>query len=163
MRRFVFFVLIIISIVIQSSFNIVLFGQKPDLLLILVLFTALLEGSAAGFKVGIIVGLVEDILVGKYFGLCILTKMLTGSLVGLVEPKIFKENYLVPIVTLFAGTILHEGFFIFFGNIIGMNIRWGESLKYWVFPLAVYHALLAPFFYVPFYKIYFSKWLNQSR
>lgn len=163
MRRFVFFVMIILSIVLQSSFNIFLFGQKPDFLLIIVLFIALLEGSVTGFKVGFIVGLVEDLVVGKYFGMSILAKMLTGFLVGLVEPKIFKENYLVPIVTLFIGTILHEIFFVLFGNMIGMNISWGESLRYWIFPLSIYHALLAPFLYVPFYKFYFSKCFKQSR
>lgn len=163
MKSFVFFVAIILSIILQSSFNFFDFGIKPDFLLILVLFTALLEGPITGLKIGFAVGLVEDIVVGKYFGMYILTKMLTGLIIGLVEPKIFKENYLVPVVTLFLGTILHEFWFIFFGNIIGMKILWGESIWHQIVPLSIYHAILAPFIYVPFYKIYFSKWINRSR
>ncbi|MEL7564711.1 MAG: rod shape-determining protein MreD [Dehalobacterium sp.] len=163
MRSLVFIVAIILSIIIQSSFNFLNFGITPDLLLILVLFTAVLEGPVVGFKVGLIVGLVEDLVAGKYFGIYILTKMLTGVIIGLVEPKIFKENYLVPVVTLFFGTIIHEFFFIFFGNIIGMNILLGENMWHRVLPLAIYQAILAPFIYVPFYKIYFSKWLNRTR
>jgi len=162
-RFLVLIVVIILSVIVQSSVSILNISIKPDFLLILVLFTAVLEGPVVGFKVGFVIGLVEDLVVGKYFGIYILTKMLTGLIIGLVEPKIFKENYLVPVVTLFFGTILHGFFFIFFGNIIGMNILWGESMWHWVLPLSIYHAILAPFIYVPFYKIYFSKWLNRTR
>lgn len=163
MRHFVFFVSIVLCVVIQSSFNFLDVGVKPDFLLILVVFIALMEGPAAGLKTGFVVGLVEDIVAGKYFGIYILCKMLTGLIIGLLEPKIFKENYLIPVVTLFFGTILHEFLFILFGNMIGIKILWGESIRHQAFPLAIYHAILAPFAYVLFYKIYVSKWFNQSR
>jgi rod shape-determining protein MreD len=161
-RYFVFFVLIIISIVLQSSFVPFNLGIQPDFLLILVLFIALLEGSSAGLKAGLIIGLVEDIVVGRYFGIHILTKMLVGYLIGLAEPKIFKENYLVPVATVFIGTVLYESLFIFFGNFVGIDIPWGKGMWKRLVYLAVIHGILALFIYVPFYKVYVSKWLNKQ-
>ncbi|MCR6545004.1 rod shape-determining protein MreD [Dehalobacterium formicoaceticum] len=163
MRVFVFIIAILVSIVLQTSLNLFTGGIKPDLLLILVLFVALMEGPKAGLKAGFAVGLVEDLVTGKYLGLSIIVKMITGFLVGLLEPKIFKENYLIPVVTLIVGTILHELLFIFFGNIIGMNIPWGENIWHRIFPLAVYQGIIALFAYVPFYKIYTSKRFKQNR
>lgn len=163
MKAFVFSIAIIIGIILQSSFTVFDLGVKPDFLLILVLFSALLEGPNTGFKIGLGVGLVEDIVAGKYFGMHILTKMLTGFLIGLLEPKIFKENYLVPVATVFLGTLLHEFFFILFGNIVGMDVGWTRNVWGQIIFLAVYQAVLAPFIYVPFYKIYVSKWFNQNR
>jgi len=161
-KYFLFFLTVIISIVIQSSFSFFNLGMKPDLLLILVLFIALLEGSVTGLKAGAIIGLMEDLVVGKFIGMHMLTKMLTAFVIGLAEPKIFKENYLVPVATLFTGTILNEFLFILFGNMVGMEIYWGKD--FWQKPiyLAVFHGILAPFIYVPFYKVYTSKWLKKA-
>ncbi|HHT63068.1 MAG: rod shape-determining protein MreD [Bacillota bacterium] len=162
MRYFVFFATIIISIVLQSSISFFNLGIQPDFLLILVLFSALLEGPFTGLKVGFVIGLVEDLVTGKFIGIHILTKMLAGYLIGLGEPKIFKENYLVPVVTLFIGTFLHGFLFLFFGSIVGIDISWGKDIWVRILYLALFHGVLAPFVYVPFYKIYVSKWFNKD-
>ncbi|MGI6679360.1 MAG: rod shape-determining protein MreD [Dehalobacterium sp.] len=163
MRKIVFIIAILMSIVLQTSLNLFIGKIKPDLLLILVIFIALMEGPKTGLKAGFVVGLIENLITGKYLGLSVIVKMITGFLAGLLEPKIFKENYLIPVVTLFAGTILHEFLFIFFGNLIGMNILAEENIWRRILALAFYQGIIALFAYVPFFKIYTSKRFKQNR
>ncbi|ATW25494.1 rod shape-determining protein MreD [Candidatus Formimonas warabiya] len=163
MKTFVFAVGIILCLLIQKSVFFLNFGTKPDFLLILVIFLSLLKGPVPGLKIGFIIGFVEDLVEGKYFGINILTKMLTGLMIGFMEPKIFKENYLVPVVTVCLGTLLNEILFVFFGNLIGMGFPWGTSFWHRILPLTLYNSIVAVFVYVPFYKLYISKWLNKER
>ena len=164
MKIFVFSAFVLLNLILQATiFPAFTFGGvKPDLLLIIVVFAALLKGTATGVKVGFFVGLAQDILSGKFIGLFMLSKMLTGLCVGLVESKIFKENYLVPIVILFLATILHEFLFMFFGDLIGRTAYWAQGWTSVVLPLAIYHACIGPFLYVPAYKVYVKWWRNKD-
>lgn len=137
-------------------------GVKPDLLLILVVFTSLLKGPVQGLKIGFLVGLLEDLLSGKFLGIRILTKALTGLLIGLGETKIFKENYLVPVVVLFFSTLVHEILFMLFSKFTGFELPLGTVFWKQILTLAVYHAVIAPFFYVPAYKAYDRWWRSDK-
>jgi len=163
-RIFVLAGFIILSMVLQATVlhGAAVAGVKPNLLLILVLFFSLLEGSVPGFIFGFLVGLFEDLVIGKFVGLHALTMMLTGLLIGFAEPKIFKENYLTPVVVVFFGTLIHEFAFLFLGNLIGMSFDWGNLVQI-VLPLTVYHSCISPFLYVPFYKLFTSNWLRKDR
>ncbi|MGI6064880.1 MAG: rod shape-determining protein MreD [Bacillota bacterium] len=164
MKIFMFSAFVLFNLIFQATIlpEFTFRGVKPDLLLIIVIFAALLKGTVTGVKVGFFIGLAQDLLSGKFIGLFMLSKMFTGLCVGLVESKIFKENYLVPIVVLFFGTILHEFLFTFFGDLICRVAYWGQGWNSVVLPLAVYHACIGPFLYVPAYKIYVKWWHNKS-
>lgn len=154
MRYFLFILAILGAIVLKSSYIFSILGFQPDFLLFLLLFVALLEGPMVGLKTGFLIGLLEDLLIGRYFGIHILTRMLVGYLIGLAEPKIFKENYLVPVVILFVGTFIYESLFIILGKLAGLGpipekYMWWELTK-----ASLFQGILAPFIYVPFYKIY---------
>lgn len=110
-RRILFFgALFFVSIILQSTlFHFLqIGGVKPDLILIIVVLSAVLKGRRTGAVIGFLYGLLEDLLVGKYIGLQALTKMLTGYIVGLLERKIFPDNVLVPVVVGVAGTVIHN-------------------------------------------------------
>lgn len=164
MKIFVLVLVVLVNIILQGTVfqKVAVGGVKPDLLLFLVIFAALLEGPRGGIKTGFLVGLAQDLIAGKYIGLYTLTKMLTGFMVGMVEPKIFKENYLVPVVVLFFGTIFHEFLFMFFGDLVGRTAAWVDGWRAVVLPLAIFHALIGPFLYVPVYKAYVRWWKDEN-
>jgi len=111
MRRvFVFCLLFVISVVLQSTvFNFLkVGGVKPDLLLVIVVLSAVFNGKKTGGAVGFAYGFFEDLLVGKYIGARTLSKMLAGYAVGLLERKIFPDNFIVPIVVGILGTAVHN-------------------------------------------------------
>lgn len=157
--------LVTLSIILQGTLiEIVQFnGVKPDLLLIIVIFMALMKGILPGVQIGFLVGVIEDLVTGKYLGINTLSKVFTGFLIGLVEPKIYKENMLVPVVTLFFATLLHQFLYVFFGNLVGMSLPWGISWKYVILPLAIYHAIIAPLCYLLYLKISNIKWSKKER
>ena len=71
MRRVFIALGFIASLILQTTILpfLSLGGVMPDLLLVLVIFTALFYGSLAGGVVGFVVGLTQDLLGGHYLGL----------------------------------------------------------------------------------------------
>lgn len=160
MKSFILGIFVLINLIFQETFFelIAIAGVKPDLLLVLIVFSALLDGPITGLKMGLAIGLLQDMVTGKYFGLYALSGMAIGYLVGLVETRIFKENYLVPVVVLFIGTIFHEFLYLLLGNLAGQRVQWAAGWWGVILPLALYHAAVGPFLYVPAYKAYIKWW-----
>ena len=68
-------------------------GQAPvDLVLVVVVYTALSRGPAAGVWTGTAAGLLQDVLSGGIVGVSGLAKCLTGAVVGLSGTRFFVGN-----------------------------------------------------------------------
>lgn len=160
MKSFLLALLVILNLILQATIfpSLSIGGVKPDLLLIFVIFSALLDGPKTGIKAGLLIGLLQDLACGKFLGLYTLSKLGTGFVVGLIETRIFKENYLVPVVVLFFGTVLHEFLYMFLAQLVGQSVEFAAGWWTLVLPLALYHAVLGPFLYVPAYKAYVKWW-----
>jgi len=125
-------------------------GVKPDFVLIFVLFTAVLEGPQRGVFFGYTLGLFEDIITGRFIGMNALSKGLTGLFIGWFTGRTYSENLLVPIISVFLGTLLNGLIFFMLGKITGLN--WGISLLFWkAIPMAIYNMCLVPFIYSYFF------------
>jgi len=131
-----------------------LFGVKPDLVLVLVIFSALLRGPKEGAFWGFVAGFLLDIAAGSYFGLQALTLMTAGYLAGVAQTALYKDNpFVVALVTLVVGflaglisylLLLYLGIFISPGTALG-RIALFE---------AVYDALVALLLYRWFFRTY---------
>ncbi len=137
-------------------------GAKPDLLLVVVVFIALLGGSAPAAKMGFVLGLAEDIFAGKYLGLHALSKAAIGYLVGLGENKIYKENVLVPVLGVMSATIVYEIIFVNLARWGGANLQ-SEGFFQAVWPIAVYNGFVALLLYSRFSKAAESGWFKVTR
>lgn len=138
-------------------------GAKPDLLLIFVVFWALFYGKVEGAKLGFIFGLAEDLFVSRFIGLNVLCKMGVGYLVGMMENKFFKENFLVPAFTLFVATIINNIFYLAIIQVAGV----GQNLAVFIWeatiPTAIYNACLSFLFYGKFYDLATKGYLGPGR
>ncbi len=148
MRRNGILALIFIgSLIIQSTFISVLpIKIKPDLVLVLVILYALLNGAQGGLAAGAFMGLLQDLLRGRLFGMNLLALAFTAWAIGWLENKIYKENLLVPIVVVFLASLLHGLLMMCFGWIAGLNNPWQTGAQ-----TAIFEALFNIFLVPPIY------------
>lgn len=153
------FLLAILGIVLESTFfvHFTIAGIKPDLLLLLIIFNSLFHRPIEGTFFGFLLGLFEDIMLGTNIGMNALAKGLTAFASAWFMKGAFRENLLVPVISLFLGTLLNGVIMIILGKMVGLNWEW--DLFYWkVLPVTIYNTCLVPFIYLPFYK-----WVAQDK
>ena len=146
-----------LSIVLQDTvFNVISIAEgKPDFVLILTVFYALFHGHIHGGLLGMAFGLMEDLMTGRFIGLNAICKGLTGFLVGMVSERLYKNNFFIPVVTVFVATFLHSVIYLICGALIGLNLE-GIRLMMVSISDAVYNIVFSPLFYAVFYHFYTS-------
>jgi len=124
-----------------------IYGVKPDLVMLLVIFNGFLLGPREGAFLGFTGGIVEDLFSGSYIGLNALTKMAAGYLAGFCGERLYKENSLVVAgVTFFSAAVgLLLNYFLLLYLEIYMPFL--NSLFRVILPTALYTAVLVPLFY----------------
>ena len=108
MKKYRYFVLyFLVLFVLQFSFLplISIYGIVPDLLVLVTVSYAFLRGSAWGALVGFVLGLVQDLSVGSFFGLHAFTLTLIGLFFGRFSDRVFKEQLFLPITASVAATL----------------------------------------------------------
>lgn len=123
-----------------------IFGAKPDLVLIVLVFLAVRKGSYEGEVYGFIGGLLEDFISSAVLGLQALVKTVVGFAVGFFENKLEEDSALLVIIFVFLASLCH--------NVLGAAVRTcftPESFSYGhilqIIISGMYTALLAPFIF----------------
>jgi rod shape-determining protein MreD len=158
-------ILLVMALVLQATVFtfLTVAGVKPDLLLIIIVLYGLLYGKAAA-GLGFAYGLVEDLLLGRFIGFNAITKAIMGFLVGYLEPKLFKDHILVPIVVLLLGTLAYGVIGYALGLLVGVfTVFEIEVYTRTVILQAIYNAGLAPFFYGRYYKLSMQRFVKKLR
>ncbi len=163
MRTIIFLLLIILAMLLQSTFFSFLqvAGVKPDLILMLVVFNGFLRGSKEGAFLGFLAGLLQDVFTGNYIGINAITKMLAGYLVGLAETRFYKESVvIVSLVTFFAAILNQLAYYIllFYLDIL---VPPSSAIVGVILPSAIYTTLLVPLTYWKFYSSNQKGWLRE--
>lgn len=135
------------------------FGVKPDLVLILVVFNAFLRGSREGSLVGFLGGLFEDLAAGSYVGMNALSFMAAGYLVGLTESKLYKDSSLIAVFLVWLSSFTAQIINYILLSLMEVYINPGVALFSVFIPTATYTALLVPFIYRRFYRSSQEGWL----
>jgi len=170
MRYFVMTILFLISLILQSTVfsHLTVAGIKPDLVLVFVVLYALLHGSYEGALMGLVGGMLQDLLFGQDLGMNTLAKLVVGFVFGILEKKIYKDNVLIPMVALFIGTLLNETilyFLRFFSYLIRPTVgsvgSYFLAFKGVIISVAIYNACVAPFIYGRFYRSSHKGWLQN--
>ncbi|SMB92160.1 rod shape-determining protein MreD [Desulfonispora thiosulfatigenes DSM 11270] len=153
MKVAILFLVAFISLILESTvFNeFTLLKIKPDLLLIYVSLFALQKGSKKGASFGFGIGLLEDLFMAKFIGMNALVKAIVGFGIGFLEKRIYKENFLVPIIMVMVGTIIAGFGFYILSLILGIPISINH-FKVIVLPMLLYNILLTPIIKFVFFK-----------
>ena len=106
-----------------SFFSFFFLGQVfPDLGLVMVVVLGFLLREKSGAVLGLIGGLLQDLLFGSVLGLFALTKMLIGVAAGLVGREVYRDQIFAPLIVVFIGTFIHETLvFALMYNFIGIE------------------------------------------
>jgi len=157
-------ILLLVAVVLQYSFlqRIHLYGAGLELLLFFPVFGGLLEGPLMGCFLGFAAGLLQDIFIGKYIGLTIISFMAAGTLVGWASIRVYKENYLVPIAAMALGLIISQLIYYFFMMMLGASIVAFPAFLKYLGASILLNGLVAPFFYVLTYKSFTEGWLKKK-
>jgi rod shape-determining protein MreD len=128
-------------------------GAIPDLLLVLVIFNALFNGSLAGGAVGFTVGLAQDLLGGHYLGLGALGGFVAGYLIGCLERRVNIDNILVTFILVLAGSFLASVVYFLGQGILNSSLSF-RLLWQLSAPGALYDACLAALLFRPLARLF---------
>ena len=145
-RAHIYFIILIalfIHLTILCHFKI--FGVKPDLMLILVIFFGLFLGSSAGLETGLAAGFLKDLFALDIFWANALVFGVTGLLAGILSEKFYKESkatqcFLVLSLTAFAMSV---HYLISSAFLKSVNWPFGNYFFFYAVPTGCYTAALA--------------------
>ena len=83
-----------------------------DLVLVVVVYTALTSGPVAGLLTGTFAGLVQDALSGSVIGMAGLSKTVVGFLAGIVGTQFIVAHTLSRFVVFFLATVVNAAIFM---------------------------------------------------
>ena len=151
-------ILMFLLAVIQSTAAVWLriHGVAPDLLLVATVVVGLLDGPRAGMGWGFAAGALQGALQGSHIGGFIVSKVFSGWLAGLLGSRLFRENWLVPLLSLAFITLLHEGLFALLSQPAG-----GPGWASFALGRAAYHAALGPPAFLAARGL--KRWLTRPR
>jgi len=138
---------VLAALVLQSTVfaQITLLDARPELMYLLTVLVALLEGPATGAVLGFAGGLAQDFLLTQPKGITALTLTLLGYAVGTIRQYIVSPSALVPVIMVAAGTAIG----IMFNGLVKFLL--GQLDAGWAFQLQIallsglYNAILTPF------------------
>jgi rod shape-determining protein MreD len=138
---------IVAALVLQSTVfaQITLLKARPDLMYLLTVLVALLEGPASGAVLGFAGGMAEDFLINAPKGITALSLTLLGYAVGMVRQYIVSPSAWVPVIMVAAGTAVG----LMFNGLVKFLL--GQLETGWAYQLQIallaglYNAILTPF------------------
>ena len=120
-------------------------GAKPDLIYMVTIILAYLEGPSSGAIAGFAGGMAEDFLLNQPKGITALSLTLLGYAVGMVRQYIVSPSALVPVIMVGVGTAVG----LMFNGLVRFLL--GQLDSGWAFQLQIavltglYNAMLTPF------------------
>lgn len=124
------------------------FGITPNIIIILVVSIALLEGKIHGAAIGFISGLCLDAVVGRSLGFYALFGMFLGLSLGNINKRFFKENILVMVICTFISTIIYESVIIITTNVFFTGIDFAETFVHYIIPEACINSVVGVLIFI---------------
>jgi rod shape-determining protein MreD len=115
MRAFAVSVLLLLNIVLSSTVlrHIAIFGVMPNIALLIVVSFSVLRSDVEGAIIGLLAGLLQDIMFGRVIGINALLFMAIGYICGKPFKDFYRENYLLPLLLVIAATFFFEfGYYV---------------------------------------------------
>lgn len=131
-------------------------GLHPNLMLLAVVAWALQRGSREGLTWGFIGGLALDVVSGVPLGLNALILTAAGYLAGLGEARIFRTNFILPVLIIAALTVGAYAAGFAYLILSGRAVPVDESALYVLAPSLVLNLIASPLVFRPI------AWLSHS-
>jgi rod shape-determining protein MreD len=139
---------VVTALLLQSTAfaQVKLLGAKPELMYLVTVLLAMMEGPSSGAIGGFTAGMAQDFLLDQPKGITALTLTLVGYVVGMARQYIVTPSPLLPVLLVAGATfggVLFYGFVAFLlGQLSGIGYLLRTALL-----SAVYNAALTPILY----------------
>lgn len=156
MKYLIYIMLMIFSFILQTTFiqHIAIDGIMPNLMLLLVICVAFMQGESDGLFLGIIGGLLHDCFYGQYIGSNLFLYAIIGYIVGIVCRSLYKDNFLVSVVTSVVATLGYEFFFF----VLNVLLKGATNLSFFIvnkiIPSMIYNGIFSFIVYLLYRVIY---------
>jgi len=143
-----FIVWLLAALVVRGVFSdlLALWGVRPDLLMLVLVYWGLAAGPVGGTLGGFLIGLIADAELGRGLGVQAGLFSIAGFAVGLAGRHLIREHIVLQIALLFFGTL-----FLGLGRLISLVPADGFRSLLFALPVllgsALYTALLGPALY----------------
>jgi len=148
-RTLLLTVVIVTALLLQTTVfaDVRLLGARPELMFLLTISFAILEGPASGAVTGFAGGMAQDFLLDQPKGITALTLTLLGYTVGLLLQYIVSPSPVLPVLLVAGGTFVGELFYGLVAFLLGQL----DVTTLYLFRVAalsaVYNAILTPLVY----------------
>lgn len=152
MRRVLaWFAVIVTGLLLQTTLfappnGFTLAGARPELMYLITIVIAMLEGPASGAVTGFIAGMGQDFLSTAPKGITALTLTLLGYVIGQLRQYIVTPSPLLPVVLVATGTAVGVVFNELVRFLLGQSVTPLYVVKTSLLS-AAYNAILTPIFY----------------
>jgi rod shape-determining protein MreD len=133
-------------------------GVVPNILLLVVVTLALVEGPSAGALAGFAAGLMFDLLGSGPVGPMVLVLTVTGYMAGQLHENMFAEGWLLPLTVLGIASLLSALAYGLMLDMLGAGGPFLLTLFTKMLPEAIYDAALALLVYP-----WLARFLRQDR
>ncbi len=149
-------VTLIISLVVQNSVlpYITVFGVMGNILLTMVVSISLLERKPYGSVVGLIVGLIQDILFSQIIGINALLYFLLGYVLESIDFHLSRDNLYIPATFSMGATVVYNLVYFIVMFFAGKEISFLNYIKYKLLIELAYNGLLSIISYKLMSKIF---------
>lgn len=140
---------VVTALLLQSTVfsQVKLAGAKPELMYLVTIVLAMLEGPNSGAVAGFTAGMAQDFLLNDPKGMTALSLTLLGYVVGTVRQFITTPSPALPTILVGAGTAAGLLFYGFVAFLLGRLPGDVWFLLRVAFLSAIYNALLTPLLY----------------
>lgn len=141
--------LVITALIVQTTLlpHLALFRVVPDLMLVVVICIGLVRGPSSGALAGFGGGMLRDLLLDAPTGLSALAYLTVGYVVGAVRPYVQSSGVAVPLIGVFAGSVVGTAFYTLLALLLGVPAQPLERVAQVILLTGVYNTLLVPFAY----------------
>lgn len=147
----VFLLIYFLQVNIFSSFTIA--GIKPNLFVIYVLFIGLFANQFVGISLGVVFGIILDLLYGKAIGISAVMLCVIGYLGSYFDKNFSKESKLTIMFMVAGATLIYElGTYFFNSLILDFSREYLYFIKIAIIEM-IYNVLLAIILYPLIQKI----------
>ncbi len=167
MKKFLAFLLLLVSTaLIESSLlsNMIFLPAMPDLLLLILLYISLKNGSLTGELTGFSSGLIIDVLSATPLGLNSLLRTVIGYISGLLHISIETSGFFIPAMLGFIATLLKAFLLLVVSFFYTKDILIYNLFSATLWFECIFNALLAPlvFKFLSFFKIFSSTYKAEN-
>ena len=126
----------------QTTFAYKIFGTEMpvDLILIVVIFSALNRGPIFGLWTGTLGGVVQDLLSGGIIGVSGLAKSVVGVLLGFTGSHFILMTMWHRAVVVFLASLIHSFLFLLIYEIVGSSFQ--NTDNSWILLIAIFNVIV---------------------